>query len=252
MKFSDFSVAKKLGIGFGAVVVVIVAGFSVIYVETRSLAEVERLNSTSDDAVDDLDKAKADVSHVQSLVRKLMLTRSAADRAKIDKESKAYSVDIGAVRAILAKDAPDLLPKLDAYEKAATLYVGTTLANEARLASSPDTRAQAMEIEATGQGQAEIDSLNGSFDAARADIDRWSDSWTSAGEAPRAPAMRGACKPAFSGDTSGSSPEPDWVTASAGMSPADSLRRADASAAMRVASLASIGPRLLPEEAVAS
>ncbi len=183
MKFNDLSVTKKLGIGFGAVVAVIVVGFSIIYVETRSLAEVERLIGTSDDAVDDLDKAKADVAHLQSLVRKLVLTGTKADRAKIDKEAKAYSADIGAVRAILVKEAPDLLPRLDAYDKAAMLYIDTTLANEIRLASSPETRAQAVDIEATGEGQPMIDGLNGSFDAARADIDHWSDTWTAAGKA---------------------------------------------------------------------
>ncbi len=183
MKFNDLSVTKKLGIGFGAVVAVIVVGFSIIYVETRSLAEVERLIGTSDDAVDDLDKAKADVAHLQSLVRKLVLTGTKADRAKIDKESKAYSADIGAVRAILVKEAPDLLPRLDAYDKAAMLYIDTTLANEIRLASSPETRAQAVDIEATGEGQPMIDGLNGSFDTARADIDHWSDTWTAAGKA---------------------------------------------------------------------
>ncbi len=183
MKFSDLSVTRKLGIGFGTVVAAIVVTSSVIYVETRSLVEVERLNDASDDAVDGLDRAKADVAHLQSLVRKLVLTGAGADRAKIDKESKAFSVDIGAVRAILAKNAPDVLPKLDAYDKAATFYIGTTLANETRLASSPDTRAQAVEIEATGEGQPVIDGLNGSFDAARADINRWSDSCSAAGEA---------------------------------------------------------------------
>ena len=183
MKFSDLSVGKKLCIGFGAVVGVIVVSSSAIYVETRSLAEVERLSAMSSGAIDGLDKAKADVARVQSMVRKFVMTAFEADRSKIDTETKSYLADLGIVRAVLAKDAPDLLPKLDAYDKAAMFYIGTTLANEVRLASSPETHAQAIEIEASGSQQPVIDAANGSFAAARADVARWNDGRVAAGEA---------------------------------------------------------------------
>ena len=178
----NFRISKKLAIGFGAVVGVIVLSSTAIYVEMQSLAELERVNSVSDDAVDNLDKAKGDVSRVQSLVRKLVMTGAESDHAKIDKELKAYTVDIGAVRAILAKEEPGLLPKLDAYDKAVTAYTGATLANEVQLASSPATRAQAMDLEASGGGQSVIDTLNESFGTASTAIARWSDSFTAASD----------------------------------------------------------------------
>ena len=177
----NFKVSKKLAIGFGSVVAVIVVSSTAIFVEARSLVEIERLNATSSDAIDYVDKAKGDVSRVQSLARKFVMTASEADRAKIDTEFKSYTTDIGAARIILNKDAPELLPKLDIYDKAANFYMGTTLANEVRLASSPETHSQALEMEAGGGGRSVINTLNASFDSARSDVARWSDAWTAAG-----------------------------------------------------------------------
>ena len=183
MRFRDLRVAHKLAIGFGAVVGVIVVSSSTIYIEAKSLAEVERLNSASSDAIDNLDKTKADVARVQSMVRKYVMNGAEADRAKVEKEAKAFHADIATVHAILAKDAPDFIAKLETYGQAATLYIGTTLADEIRLAASPATRAQAVEIESSGQGQPVIDTVNGSFDSVRGDVVGWSDAWTAAGAA---------------------------------------------------------------------
>ena len=182
MKFRDFQVATKIAIGFSAVVGVIVVSFVTIYLETKSLAQVQRSNSTASDAIDYLDKTKADVARVQSLVRKFVMTGAESDRAKISKEAKAYTEDIGMVREIIAKKAPEFLPRIDAYKQAATLYIDTTLSNEIRLASSPATRAHALEIESSGEGQPVIDAVNGSFGSARSDISNWSDAWTAAGD----------------------------------------------------------------------
>ena len=183
MGFSDLSVVKKLGIGFGAVVGVIVVSSSAVFLEARSLADVERVNSASNEAMDALDRAKADVARVQGMTRKFVMTGFDADRSKVDAETKSYQADVGAVRAILAKDGPEFLPKLEAYDKATTVYLGTTLANEVRLASSPETHAQALETEASGSQQPVIDAVNGSFGSLRADVARWVAGWTAAGEA---------------------------------------------------------------------
>ena len=74
MAFQNFRVGKKLAIGFGVVVGVIVLSSTTISVEVRSLSEVERLHSVASDAIDTFDRARADVSRVQSLVRKLVMS----------------------------------------------------------------------------------------------------------------------------------------------------------------------------------
>ena len=183
MNFRDFRVGTKLAIGFSAVVGVIVMSSSTIYLETKALIQVERINSISSDALEKLIETKADVARIQSLARKFVMTGSEADHAKISIENTKYTIDSGEVHEILAKNAPNLLPKIDVYNQAASFYIDTILSKEIRLASSAETRAQALEIESSGEGQPVIDAVNGSFGSARSDILHWSDAWTAAGDA---------------------------------------------------------------------
>src|SRR5262249_41482541 len=74
-------------------------------------------------------------------------------------------------------------------------------------------------------------------------------------ETPRDAAMRGACHRAASGERCGSSPEPDAVSSSAGIRPSAagfSRDNASASFATRSKSFFEVGPKLDPDEDVAS
>ena len=183
MTFKDLRVSKKLAIGFGAVVAVIVVSSSTIFVQTQSLHEIERLNSTSDDAVDDLDKAQGDVARAQSAVRKLVVTGAEADRTSFDKALANDRADRAAIRSILTKEEPRLLPLLDTYEKSLADYIATYLNEEARLATSPVTHGQALEMVASSASSAATTATEEAFSKLREDTDRWSQSYTDAGNA---------------------------------------------------------------------
>src|SRR5262249_4584768 len=78
---------------------------------------------------------------------------------------------------------------------------------------------------------------------------------TRSGAIPRAPANRGPCHSAASGARCGSSPEPEAVSSSAGMAPsAAGFARDNASAsfATRSRSFLEVGPKLDPDDEVAS
>ena len=183
MMLNNLRVVKKLGIGFGAVVAVIVASYSTLYMRTQSLYEIERLNSISDEAVDDVDKARGDIARAQAAVRKLVVTGAEADRASFDKAVADGRADRGALRKILTAEAPQLLPQLDAYEKVRADYVGSYLDEEARLASSPATRPQALEMLASNASGTAAKAMAEALSTLRDDTNRWSQSYTDTGNA---------------------------------------------------------------------
>lgn len=74
----NFRVGRKLAIGFGAVVSIIVASSTFMYIQTKGVYETERLNSVSDDAVDSVDKTWGDLSRAQSMARKIAVTGNEA------------------------------------------------------------------------------------------------------------------------------------------------------------------------------
>ena len=183
MTFNNLRVGKKIAIGFGTVLAVMVVSSSTLFVRTQSLHEVERLNSISDEAVDDLDRARGDIGRAQAAVRKLVVTGAEADRASFDKALADGRADRGAFRAILTQEAPQLLPQLDAYEKLRAEYVGTYLDEEARLGSSAATRPQALDMLASNASGSVLSAMEQALTKLRDDTNRWSQSYTEAGNA---------------------------------------------------------------------
>ena len=83
MRFSNIRLRNKLAFAFGAVLTITAISSSVIFFQTRRLAETERLNSTSDDAVDLLDKAAGGVKGVRASTLKFVMTGSEQDAPAI-------------------------------------------------------------------------------------------------------------------------------------------------------------------------
>ena len=180
--FRNFRVGKKLAIGFGAVIVVIVGTAVTLYVQTRSLYDIERLNSLSDTAIDGIDKIKGDLISAQSAARKLVMTGAERDHDGFDDAVAAHVADLSAVRTILAKNAPDLLPQLETYEKTAAIYTNSYLGQQVRLASSAATRAQAMDLQTSDASKPARMAASNDLAKMRADVSRWADYWSAAGD----------------------------------------------------------------------
>ncbi len=183
MRLKDLSVAKKLFIGFGIVVAIIISSSTYLYVQARGATEIERIHSVSDDATDGIDKAWGDLARAQSLGRKIAITGDASMKAAFTAANASHAEDLAAVRAVLATDAPELLPQLDAYAKAESAYVGTFLDAEVGLASDPATRPQALEMVASSASRPATLTMEEAFKNLRKDVDHWSDECAAAGNA---------------------------------------------------------------------
>ena len=185
MNFRNLYIAKKLAIGFGVVLTIVAASSTIIFVESRKAEEIERLNSVADAAVDDLDKAGGDLNGVRASVFKLIATGAAADKAGIASNLDGLAKDLGLTRQILAKESPDLLPDLDAYQNAVDVYIRSSVNIEADLAVNPSTRSQAVAM----LGSDTITTLRSAVDQAftqlRNKVSAWSDSWTEASDRAR-------------------------------------------------------------------
>ena len=82
MKFGNFRLARKLSIGFGAVLALVAASSTFVYSKVEKVVEIERVNSVSSDAIDDLDRARGDIEAVRANMRKFVLTGKDLDKTK--------------------------------------------------------------------------------------------------------------------------------------------------------------------------
>ena len=176
--FNNLRIAHKLLLAFGAIILVITISSVVLYSQIRCLSEADRLNSTSDDAVDNIDRSRADLASATAAVRKFVLTGADADKASAAKPLADEATDLASVRTILSHDAPDVLPELDAYEAAFSAYVTRYFNEELRLAASPTTRPEAVSIISSATTHAEYDALTQKFEKLRNEVNAWSDHWS--------------------------------------------------------------------------
>ncbi len=179
----NLRVSKKLTIGFGAVVLVIVGSAVAVRLETGSLYEIERVNSTSNDAIDDIDKVKGDISAIQAAARRVIISGTETDRAAFETAKESHASDLAAARSIVIKDAPEMLSELDAYDKAAIVYINDFLGEQVRLAASTATRAQAAEMVTSDSSKAARVAMYSALAKSRDDVSHWSNHWTEAGSA---------------------------------------------------------------------
>ena len=181
MNFNNLRIAQKLLLAFGAIVLVITVSSVVLYSQIKWLSEADRLNSTSDDAVDNIDRGRADFALATAAVRKYVMTGADTDKASVSKALADHATDLANVRTILGKDAPEYLPDLDAYEAASANYETKYLNEEVRLGSSPTTRPDAVSMIAAAAVHAESAALTQKFEKFRDEINVWSDHWTDVG-----------------------------------------------------------------------
>ena len=181
MNFNNLRIAQKLLLAFGAIILLIIVSSVVLYSQIKWLSEANRLNSMSDDAVDGIDRGRADLALATAAVRKFVLTGADADKASASKPMADEATDLTSVRTILSQDAPEFLPDLDAYDAAFSAYVVKYFGEELRLAASPTTRPEAVSMIASATTHTEYVALTQKLEKLRAEIDGWSDHWTDVG-----------------------------------------------------------------------
>jgi methyl-accepting chemotaxis protein len=170
--------SKKLGLGFGIVMLVVAASSLFLFHNTRSLANLERLNAVSDDVLDHTDRMVGDLAAARADVRRFAVTGNDADRVKMAADIASFNEDKRAAMDILTKDGPELAPALVTYQQAVDQWITEGVDPEARLAASPATRPQALEM----VGSDKIGHVAGQMTKAaselRSKILAWSKLWT--------------------------------------------------------------------------
>ena len=179
--FNHLRIAQKLMLAFGAIILLIVVSSVVLYGQVKWLSEVDRSNDATDEAQDRIDRVRADFISELAGVRKFLLTGADADKATLSKASADHASELARVRSILASDAPEYVPDLDAYEAAATNYETKYLNEEIRLGSSPPTRPEAIAIITSAGAHADSAAVAQRIEKLGDEVHAWSDRWTEVG-----------------------------------------------------------------------
>ena len=124
MAFTNLKIAKKLTVGFGAILAIVGASSAISITKLQQLTEIEHQNSDTGDALESVQSARGDLEAARSAVRKYVLTGAAADNAVREAGETELAKDLARIETILAKDNPSLLPALSGYQEKVTAYFG--------------------------------------------------------------------------------------------------------------------------------
>ena len=186
MKFSNLRLRVKLAAAFGVVLAIMAVSFAFVLVQTRRLADIERMNGVSSASIDRIDRLSGDLNAARAGVRKFLLTGVPADGAIVD----ASIADIGNVlselRTTFEKDGPQFLPDIERYKTAVDSYIEQAIKKEQALSSDPATRPQAMSMVGSTTFRPMGIAVDGSFSALRNKVSDWSDQWALAGKSAMA------------------------------------------------------------------
>ena len=182
MTLKNVRLARKLALGFGTVLTVVALSSTLMFYQSIRLAEIERLNSISERALDRLDQLDGELNGARASGIKFVFTKSAGDKAGFeDQLSKFFSAG-ATLRAMLLNEGAELRPEFDAFEKAAKDYLDNILIKEVTLASSPQTEGEATSLIRASQSAVYATAVNQTFVALRGRLSSWSDGWTVQGD----------------------------------------------------------------------
>ena len=181
MQFRNFPLARKLAIGFGVVLVIVAVSSVFIFVQTQKVAEIERLNSTSDDAVDLVDQVRGGLNAANAALNRFVSTNRESDRANITINLDAMHKNVMSLQSILAKDDADHLPLLDAFQTNVERYIKAQIEPVEESASDPAKRPQAQAMFGSDAFATSMEASEQSLATLRQKLDAWSSGWTEAG-----------------------------------------------------------------------
>ena len=182
MSYKNLPIYKKLALGFGAVLLVVAISSALVMYKVRDIAEIERINSVSDDAVDRLDLVRVDLQGAKAAALKFVLTGAEADRSKTGSFLSDMSRDLTAASTILEKENRALFGELQTLQK----VLGENeeiIRRQETLAAAKETRQQAVDLASAPSSEAAYQALSTAMRTFRDKVDTWSESWTTAGDA---------------------------------------------------------------------
>ena len=180
MAFKNLKIAKKLTLGFGAILAIVGASSAISITKLRQLTEIERQNSDSGDALEHVQSARGNLEAVRSAVRKYVLTGAAVDDAAREAGETELANDLASIRTVLTRDNPSLLPALSEYEGKVTAYLETVVHPEAKYAANAETRAEGVAMVGSPASAPYAAAVDAAFKALREGISGWDGSSTKA------------------------------------------------------------------------
>jgi methyl-accepting chemotaxis protein len=161
---------------------VVAASSIFLFQETNKLAEIERVNSTSDEVMDRTDRMAGDLAQAHADLRKFVTNGKDTDKAALEADMARYAEDINGASKILVRDGPQLMPTLNAYQNQVDKWSHDIMDVEVSLASSPATRAQAFDMVTQDKSADILAKIDQAAKALRTEVATWSDHWTQLGD----------------------------------------------------------------------
>jgi methyl-accepting chemotaxis protein len=168
MSFSNLGVSKKLLLAFAVTVSVVIAMSAAVALATRRQATLEKFNSESDAAQEQIALARGEIYRASSDVRGYVLSPG-ANKPDLDAAFARYAENLKQVRQFAERE-PALAPKFDALDAAAN---GWRKDAGEPLLKAGDPQAAA-EIIKSGVPSARIEAVAQASDEALKAIDGWS------------------------------------------------------------------------------
>ena len=152
-----------------------------IFVQTQKVAEIERLNSASDDAVDLIDQVSGDLNGASAALNRFVSTNKDSDKAKISSNLEEMHKDLTSARSLIVKDGAEFLPLLDVFQSNVDRLIKGEIDAIAELASDPGKRQQALATLGSETFANSMEPSEQSLAVLREKLNAWSDTWTEAG-----------------------------------------------------------------------
>jgi methyl-accepting chemotaxis protein len=183
LAFHDLDITRKLGAGYAIIIAVVLLSAGFVVAQTRTMAEMERINASSDHAIERLDRVRFDVESARASVRSYIIGGLLFDRDSTLAELRYSEMNGAESRAIIASDGPQLLPAFDAYVAATRAYdaQSTLLYLHLQMTGHRDT---AMAMIAAHQDRSYRAAMEARYLELSAQADVWTHYWDVAG--PRA------------------------------------------------------------------
>ncbi len=181
MHFKNLSVARKLAIGFGAVLAIVAIGSAITVVEVRQAAEMERLKAASETAINYVDQAWGNLNAARANASRYVLTSNDDDKSKTQSSITELYTDLFSVIDIFSADAPWLVGTINNYKDSLDKLTQQVINPELELASDPATKQQAVEIMTSTANVAISDDAEDAFRALRSKVSAWSSNAAEAG-----------------------------------------------------------------------
>ncbi|WP_158745350.1 methyl-accepting chemotaxis protein [Acidisphaera sp. L21] len=173
----NLRLAKKLAIGFGAVLVVTAASSGFLFTQITSLATVETINSSSDNAELVVQRMNGDIASTRAAVLKFILTNDPVDEKATSANLKKFDDDAAELRGTLTQDIPELLPSLVAVEAAVKRWADTAVTAELQFASDPTTVLDAIAVVKAKTTQQSYEKVFSTSSELFKRVHAWSDSY---------------------------------------------------------------------------